>query len=36
MDPRDSKESNENDKNIPLHLTFLRKISICTFPVLKF
>jgi len=36
LDPRDNKESNENDKNTPLHLTFLRKNHICAFAVLKF
>jgi len=36
LDPRDSKKSNENDKNGPLHLNFLRKIHICAFAVLKF
>jgi len=36
QDLRDSKESNENDKYIPVHLTFLRKIQICAFAVLNF
>jgi len=35
LDPEDSIESIENDKNIPLHLK-LRKIHICAFALLKF
>jgi len=36
LDARDSKESNENDKNIPSHLKLLKKIHICAFAVLNF
>ena len=36
LDLGDRNVSNENDKNIPLHLTFLRKIYICAFAVLNF
>ena len=36
LDSDDSKESNELDKNVPLHLTFLRKIHICIFAILIF
>jgi len=36
LDAENSKESNEFDKNIPLHLKFLRKIYICIFAVLIF
>jgi len=36
LDPRDNKESNENNKNIPLHLKFFRKIFICAVAVLIF
>jgi len=32
----DKKESNENDKHIPLHLKYLSKIHICAFAVLDF
>jgi len=34
LDAEDSKKSNELDTNIPLYLTFLRKIYICAFAVL--
>jgi len=36
LDPEDSIESIENDKNIYLHLKVLKKIPICAFAVLKF
>jgi len=36
QDPRDSKDSNENDTNLPFHLTFVKKILICAFAELKF
>jgi len=36
LDARDSEESNGNDKNIPLHLKFLRKIHIYAFAILHF
>jgi len=36
LSSRDSTESNAKDKNIPLHLKFLRKIHICAFAVLNF
>jgi len=36
LDPWDSKESNENDKNIPLHVKFLKKIHVCAFAVLNY
>jgi len=32
LDAGDTKESNKHDKNIPLHLKFLRKIHVCAFP----
>jgi len=36
LDPRDSKDSNENDTNLPFHLKFVKKILICAFAALKF
>jgi len=36
LDARDSKESNELDKNIPLFLKYLRKIYMCAFSVVTF
>jgi len=36
LDPENKVESIENDKNIPLHSKFLRKIHFCAFAVLKF
>jgi len=36
LDPEDSIELIDNDKKMPLHLNFLRKIHICAFAVLKF
>ena len=36
LDPWDNKESNENDKNIPLHVKFLKKIHVCVFAVLNY
>ena len=36
LDPDGGIESIENDKDMPVHLKFLRKILICAFAVLKF
>jgi len=36
LDARDSDQSNEHDKNISLHLKFLKKIHICAFALLNF
>jgi len=36
LDAKDSIESIWNDKSMPLHLTFLRKIHVCEVAVLKF
>jgi len=35
LDPEKGIESTENDKNIPLHLKFLRKVYVCAFATLK-